>query len=188
VSSPELAEAIVRELNGRTDLDYAGNELEYYLRPRFGIAEEADSALQISAQRCIDLIGRGKAPDVRASKAALAMGRIAMGIADEMLQAAARLTPTEVAVAPPAIPVAPGEKQSEGEAGTSTKKRRGRTPDTDPKEDKRIADAWKTGRYRTYEACGREFGMTGENIGRRVKLAVDRHRKRPQKRRKNSRR
>lgn len=51
--------------------------------------------------------------------------------------------------------------------------KRGRPSDTDPKADKRVADAWGTGCYRTYEACGQALGMTR----RQVKLAIDRHRK-----------
>jgi len=101
VSSPELAEAFVSHLNGRTGLDYDGNEVELHFRPRFGFVEDADTALQISAQRCINAIGRGQAPDVRGSKAALAMGRKAMAIADEMLEATAPPTPVQAVSTPP---------------------------------------------------------------------------------------
>ena len=102
VSSPELAEAFVSHLNGRTGLDYDGNEVELHFRPRFGFVEDADTALQISAQRCINAIGRGQAPDVRGSKAALAMGQKAMAIADEMLEATAPPTPVQAVSTPPA--------------------------------------------------------------------------------------
>ncbi len=68
------------------------------------------------------------------------------------------------------------------------KGKRGRPTDTDLKEDKRISDAWKTGAHPTYEACGHALGMTGEHIGRRVREAVDRQRKRHPNRRKNLRR
>jgi hypothetical protein len=59
--------------------------------------------------------------------------------------------------------------------GKATKpKRGGRASDTDRKADNRIADAWKTGQYKTYAECGQALGMTR----RQVKTAVDRHRKR----------
>ncbi len=52
--------------------------------------------------------------------------------------------------------------------------KRGRKPDTDPKEDKRIAEAWATGQYRTFADLERELELDkGEG-----KRAVDRHRKR----------
>jgi hypothetical protein len=63
------------------------------------------------------------------------------------------------------------------------KRGRGRKPDTSPKADKRVADAWATGQYKTYEGCGIALGMTKKQ----VKDAIDRHRKRqPAKRRKQS--
>ena len=97
-SSRELAGVIVSELNGRADfLHYDRNELEDYLRPRFGVVQIADTGLRISAQRCIDLIRQGRKAD-RGGKPALAMGQIAMGVADEMFEAAARLTPTQSAL------------------------------------------------------------------------------------------
>jgi hypothetical protein len=77
-----------------------------------------------------------------------------------------------------------GESKSEGKAGAGAKKPRGRRPDTDPKEDKRVADAWKTGRYPTYQNLGLELHMTE----REARLAVDRHRWRTRKRRSKSRR
>jgi hypothetical protein len=58
----------------------------------------------------------------------------------------------------------------------------GRKPDTDPKADKRIVDAWKTGRYKTYEQLAKALGgMTKKQ----VKRAIDRHRH-PTKARKRS--
>jgi hypothetical protein len=58
------------------------------------------------------------------------------------------------------------------------KGKRGRKLDTNPN-DKRVVDAWSTGRYRTYEECGQALRMTG----RQVQLAIDRHRHRkPDKR------
>ncbi len=61
--------------------------------------------------------------------------------------------------------------------GTETRKprtKRGRKPDTDPKEDKRITEAWAAGQYRTFADLERELKLEqGEG-----KRAVDRHRKR----------
>lgn len=93
VPSSELAEAVVSALNGRTDLHFEENKLEYYLRPRFGFVEDADTALRISALRCIDLIRRGEVPEVRDGEVALAVGKKAMRLADEMVDAATRLAP-----------------------------------------------------------------------------------------------
>jgi len=59
-------------------------------------------------------------------------------------------------------------------ANSKGKRRRGRKSDTDPKADKRVADAWGTRQYPTYEDCGRELGMTAKE----VKAAIDRHRRR----------
>lgn len=60
-------------------------------------------------------------------------------------------------------------------SGTEAKlKRAGRKPDTDPEEDKRIAEAWASGCYRNYADLDRERGLKpGDG-----KRAVDRHRKR----------
>jgi hypothetical protein len=67
-------------------------------------------------------------------------------------------------------------------AGDKGKRRRGRKPDTDPKADKRIADAWGTQHYRTYADCARELG----NSAKEVKAALDRHRKRTGSRRRKT--
>ena len=56
-------------------------------------------------------------------------------------------------------------------------KRRGRKPDTDPKADKRIADAWGTGRHKTYADLAHELGRPLLDVRR----AIDRHRKRLKK-------
>ena len=56
----------------------------------------------------------------------------------------------------------------------SRRRRGGRPPDTDPMEDRRIAEAWKTGAYGSHEDLAREFGMTKQE----VKRALDRHRHR----------
>jgi hypothetical protein len=52
----------------------------------------------------------------------------------------------------------------------------GRPSDTSAKEDRRIAEAWETGRYASYEALAQALGKTK----REVSLAIDRvrHRKR----------
>jgi hypothetical protein len=56
------------------------------------------------------------------------------------------------------------------------RKRRGRKPDTDPKYDKQVSDAWQTRRYRRYEDLAKELGTTKNE----VKWALDRYRHRPQ--------
>jgi hypothetical protein len=62
-----------------------------------------------------------------------------------------------------------------GDGNASAKaKRRGRPSDTDPQADAKIAEAWDTGHYQTYERLGQETGMSGRD----VELAIDRHRKR----------
>jgi hypothetical protein len=60
--------------------------------------------------------------------------------------------------------------------GAKPRPRRGRKPDTDPKADQRVADAWETGSYTTYADCAKALGMTR----RQVERALDRHRKRTQ--------
>jgi hypothetical protein len=54
------------------------------------------------------------------------------------------------------------------------KKPTGRPPDTDPKEDQRLAEAWASGKYTRLADLAREFGMKKADV---VK-ALDRHRKR----------
>jgi hypothetical protein len=76
--------------------------------------------------------------------------------------------------ATPPVATAPSRSKHEGKAEITAKKRRGRKPHTDPKEDKRIAEAWATKQYKTHEDLGREFGKTRCEIYR----ALDRHRKR----------
>jgi hypothetical protein len=83
--------------------------------------------------------------------------------------------------------VAAGCTSDQGEAGqgegAKRKGKRGRQPDTDPKADQRVADAWGTGRYRTYEDCARALGVSKKQ----VKDAIDRHRHRsPGKRRRRT--
>jgi hypothetical protein len=55
--------------------------------------------------------------------------------------------------------------------------RPGRPPDTNAQADQRLHDTWKSGRYASYEELARALGLTG----REVELAVDRHRKRCQR-------
>ena len=55
-----------------------------------------------------------------------------------------------------------------------TKTQRGPRPRTDKAKDRRIADAWNTGNYRTYAELGRELGVSSAE----VKQAIDRARKR----------
>lgn len=55
--------------------------------------------------------------------------------------------------------------------------RRGRPVDTDPQADQRIDDAWKSGRYNDYEELARALDLQR----RQVELAIDRHRKRIEK-------
>jgi hypothetical protein len=47
---------------------------------------------------------------------------------------------------------------------------RGRKPDTDPKDDQRIADAWGSKQYKTYDELAKELGMDVRD----VKHALDR--------------
>jgi hypothetical protein len=58
--------------------------------------------------------------------------------------------------------------QGEGEKP----RRRGRKPDTDPRADQRIAEAWATGQHKTYAQLAEAKGITE----REVKLALDRTR------------
>ena len=80
---------------------------------------------------------------------------------------------------PPAVK--PEQGEGNGGAGSTPKKarstktpRRGRPVDTDPKADKRVYEAWKTGRYNTQADCARELGMEEKQ----AKDAIERHRKR----------
>jgi|GEM_PF-3806677 len=61
---------------------------------------------------------------------------------------------------------------------TSKPKRRGRKPDTDPKADQRIWEAYEGGGCKTNAECARNLNMTE----REVKLARDRHRQRLKRR------
>jgi len=61
------------------------------------------------------------------------------------------------------------------------RRRGGRPRDTDAKQDKRIADAWQTGRFAGYDDLARELGKTKRD----VRMALDRHRKRAGKTRRS---
>lgn len=67
-------------------------------------------------------------------------------------------------------------------AERQVKSKRGRKLETDPKEDKRVFEAWQTGRYRKYEDLARELRMTKDQVHN----AIDRHRKRAKKPRKRA--
>ena len=66
-----------------------------------------------------------------------------------------------------------GEGEGVGGSGTvpggpqpakQAKPKRGRRVDTDIDADKRVADAWQTGRYKTYEDLGRKLKMTKHQV------------------------
>jgi len=65
---------------------------------------------------------------------------------------------------------------------TRPKKAGGRPSDTDKKKDRRIADAWRSSLYATYEELANKLNMTRRD----VELAIDRERKRQVQRRKQS--
>jgi hypothetical protein len=69
--------------------------------------------------------------------------------------------------APSTAPTGQGERKKP--------RRRGRKPDTDPKADKKVFDAWKTGCHKTYDGCAQALDLKS---GRDVRLAIDRHRHR----------
>ena len=70
-------------------------------------------------------------------------------------------------------PRAAAPKAADAASG-KTRTRRGRKPDTNAEEDKRIANAWATGRYKTFADLDRELNLAAGT----AKRAVDRHRKR----------
>jgi len=61
-----------------------------------------------------------------------------------------------------------------GQLTANPKRRRGRPVKTDPKADKRISDAWKSGRYKDYQQLADEAGLDV----REVRRIIDRQRKR----------
>jgi len=72
------------------------------------------------------------------------------------------------------VPTGKPPTAKDGKGGTPKASRRGAPPATDPKEDKRISDAWATGAHQSHEALSVAMGKGL----REVKLALDRHRKR----------
>ncbi len=69
----------------------------------------------------------------------------------------------------------PSAKTNAANAETEKRRRkRGRPRDTDPKADKRIADAWQSGQHKTYADLAREL----KKSEREVRAAIDRHRQR----------
>lgn len=70
---------------------------------------------------------------------------------------------------------------AELDAPQAERRRRGRKPEYDPQRDRRIAEAWNTGHYRRYADLARE--LDGALTATDVKRAVDRHRKRAERRR-----
>ena len=72
--------------------------------------------------------------------------------------------------------VLPTAEKAEGAGGSDGRqKRRGRKPDTDPKADKRVWDAWQSGEHKDHEQLAVALGMTR----REAKLALDRYRHQP---------
>ena len=64
-------------------------------------------------------------------------------------------------------------------AEPKSKKRAGRPPDTNPKEDQQISEAWKAGKYRSFdEFAGTDAGRRFNLPARKLELAHNRHRKR----------
>lgn len=62
---------------------------------------------------------------------------------------------------PQSTPSAEEIKQdADGEKDSPPKGKRGRPSDYDPKMDKRIHDAWKTGKHRTQQDCDRALGLS----------------------------
>jgi hypothetical protein len=76
---------------------------------------------------------------------------------------------------------APDSRSEDSKADTqktkTRRKKKGRPPDTDAKEDRRIAQAWKTGTYSSLEDLAQALGKKKEE----VKRALDRHRHRDRK-------
>lgn len=65
--------------------------------------------------------------------------------------------------------------QAREKAPKRGQRQRGRKPTTDPAEDAKIANAWNTGRYRTYVELAREIDVDAESVRRAIDR--DRHRR-----------
>lgn len=68
--------------------------------------------------------------------------------------------------------------QAEAAQRQRSKPKLGRPPETDPDKDKRIYNAWKTGRYRTLDELAQALDKKGGQGAYQIRLAIDRHRKR----------
>jgi hypothetical protein len=69
-------------------------------------------------------------------------------------------------------------REREGTKSTKSDKRpRGRPADSDPRADKRIVDAWKSGQYRKHKDLAMALGMRATEVTQ----ALDRHRKRAER-------
>jgi hypothetical protein len=64
----------------------------------------------------------------------------------------------------------------------SKRSNRGRKPDTDPKADEQVWNAWRTGEHKTLQ----QLGSALEKDKKEVERAIDRHRKRIEKRSKSA--
>jgi len=185
--SQEFVTQLVAELDRLRNLDYDAHELEYYTNPRFGwIATDGlEPGKCASIQRCINSIQNGREPDLRMRKLATEIGSRVVKVAQELSAA----WPGEREGGTDATPPAAQTEQGEGDGGAETPaasdapKPRGRKPDTNAKEDKRIADAWATGRYKRFQELADQ--LSKPKLA--VKQAIDRnrHRKPAGNRRKN---
>ena len=102
---------------------------------------------------------------VAAERAAAANERIAAAV-EQVATIGPYLTSSSSVV--PAVPAnTPTNRQKQ-------RKKRGRTPDTDPEKDRRISKEWKNSGYKKYEEFARKNGYKI----REVKTAVDRDRHR----------
>lgn len=69
-------------------------------------------------------------------------------------------------------------------ARPKSKKRAGRPPNTDPKQDKQISEAWKACKYRSFdEFAGTDAGRRFDLTAKELRAAYDRHRKRQSRQR-----
>jgi hypothetical protein len=75
---------------------------------------------------------------------------------------------------PPEAPSSNRGSAHKRKGGTPKRKRGPKGPRTDPHEDARIFDAWKSGRFKDYADLARELHLKRRD----VELAIDRHEKR----------
>jgi hypothetical protein len=145
---------LVREASGKGITEPAKIEA-YVIR---GLAECGDDAEPANIRHLIE----------RSQAAVLAL----YGAESAMLGARQQVTAS--AAAPP--------PSTQGRQHSTSSKKRGRTPDTDPKEDQRIYERWKKSGYNRYEDFARKENLPLRN----VKNAIERHRKRVAGQRKKS--